>query len=500
MGFQLTIAEGKEAGRDFAFEQLNVAIGRSSECDVVLYDPGISRKHARIFAEGDAYLVEDLGSANGTKVNGALVKSHKLNDGDKIALGPVVFVYHALVMEAQTGEAEIADQSTRIVAAAKVTRPAAANASALVPVDASDGELQSMRRSPTRALPAAGRARSVGLATRDADEAQDDAVLAAPVREGGLTAAERARIRRQSPGLAGSFKLFWLDASAGTRRALVGATLLLVAGLVSGLYYLVLVEPSGPDLPPEPSVLSRDAISESFGLGDGVSYVRSDMKVFDFEFASPTQALVILTYQAKDIAQGEVAISANGQEIGSVPPDVMGSDDRVVELVIRPDVLKKGEKNQVIFDNVRNPPGKDDWRVWNLRVEAVPLPEVSTEQMVREAKTSFDRAVLSMERKDIGAANRYEAWREYRNSWLYLEGHPEPKPELYELARAKVREAQQELDRTCAKLMLEVETYYNQRNYAGARATLEHVNEYFPNPRDQLCPRKAEQKRYEYDL
>jgi len=53
MGFQLVIAEGKEAGREFVFDQLSVLIGRTSECDVVLYDPGVSRKHARIFNEGE---------------------------------------------------------------------------------------------------------------------------------------------------------------------------------------------------------------------------------------------------------------------------------------------------------------------------------------------------------------------------------------------------------------------------------------------------------------
>src|SRR5687768_6634065 len=91
MGFQLTIAEGKEAGREFVFDQQSVVIGRTSECDVVLYDPGVSRKHARIFEEKDSYFVEDMGSSNGTKLNGEIVKKAKLNDGDAVTLGPVVF-------------------------------------------------------------------------------------------------------------------------------------------------------------------------------------------------------------------------------------------------------------------------------------------------------------------------------------------------------------------------------------------------------------------------
>src|SRR4029450_1729218 len=99
MGFQLTIAEGKEAGREFVFEQASVVIGRTSECDVVLYDPGVSRRHARIFAEGEQYFVEDMGISHGPKVNGAIVKKKQLTDGDNVALGPVVFNFTAIRAE-----------------------------------------------------------------------------------------------------------------------------------------------------------------------------------------------------------------------------------------------------------------------------------------------------------------------------------------------------------------------------------------------------------------
>src|SRR5579871_32231 len=116
MAFQLTIAEGKEAGREFVFQQAQVVIGRTSECDVVLYDPGVSRKHARIFNEGDTYFVEDMGSSNGTKVNGSVVKKQALVDGDHVSLGPVVFNFIAVQPEsaAPAGGDGVADQSTRI--------------------------------------------------------------------------------------------------------------------------------------------------------------------------------------------------------------------------------------------------------------------------------------------------------------------------------------------------------------------------------------------------
>ena len=60
MGFQLVISEGKEAGREFEFDQDSVVIGRTAECDVILYEAGVSRKHARILIEGAGIWIEKL--------------------------------------------------------------------------------------------------------------------------------------------------------------------------------------------------------------------------------------------------------------------------------------------------------------------------------------------------------------------------------------------------------------------------------------------------------
>ena len=62
-------------------------IGRDSFCDIVLVQKTVSRRHARVFFDGEHYQVEDLGSAHGTLLNGALVKTATvLKDGDRINL------------------------------------------------------------------------------------------------------------------------------------------------------------------------------------------------------------------------------------------------------------------------------------------------------------------------------------------------------------------------------------------------------------------------------
>jgi hypothetical protein len=64
-----------------------VVIGRLSSSDVVLSDANVSRRHAEIRKEGGRWIVVDLGSTNGTVVNGKLAGQHELNDGDRLTFG-----------------------------------------------------------------------------------------------------------------------------------------------------------------------------------------------------------------------------------------------------------------------------------------------------------------------------------------------------------------------------------------------------------------------------
>jgi hypothetical protein len=67
-----------------------VRIGRQADNDLVVSDPGISRHHAEIINERGTCTLHDLGSTNGTYVNGSVVTEHALRDGDRISLGSTV--------------------------------------------------------------------------------------------------------------------------------------------------------------------------------------------------------------------------------------------------------------------------------------------------------------------------------------------------------------------------------------------------------------------------
>jgi len=73
---------------------LPLIIGRERSCDVFINDPSTSRRHARLVPTPQGYRIEDLGSKNGTLVNGQACPAACLKDGDQILLGSVVVTFH----------------------------------------------------------------------------------------------------------------------------------------------------------------------------------------------------------------------------------------------------------------------------------------------------------------------------------------------------------------------------------------------------------------------
>jgi hypothetical protein len=70
-----------------------VTIGRLADCDVVLRDKGASRKHAQLKLRDGTWTLTDLGSTNGTRLNGQTVQSRELSDGDRITIGTTVIEF-----------------------------------------------------------------------------------------------------------------------------------------------------------------------------------------------------------------------------------------------------------------------------------------------------------------------------------------------------------------------------------------------------------------------
>ena len=84
---KLVILQGGDA-KNYELTGEEAVMGRHPECSIQLESNMVSRRHARVFKNGNVYLIEDLGSGNGTVVNGEKIEGAlELKNEDRIKLG-----------------------------------------------------------------------------------------------------------------------------------------------------------------------------------------------------------------------------------------------------------------------------------------------------------------------------------------------------------------------------------------------------------------------------
>lgn len=86
----LIVMEGINVGEVFQIEKAPVLIGRDPKCEIRIWEEGISRQHCKIERNDGSFILIDLGSTNGTTVNGEAATQVVLAEGDKIRLGEVL--------------------------------------------------------------------------------------------------------------------------------------------------------------------------------------------------------------------------------------------------------------------------------------------------------------------------------------------------------------------------------------------------------------------------
>ncbi len=90
---QLVLLEEGHAEKIYRLGTRAVTIGRLSESDVPIADTAASRRHATVTFRDGEYLLEDLGSTNGTLVNDHVIREHVLSDGDRITIGATILEF-----------------------------------------------------------------------------------------------------------------------------------------------------------------------------------------------------------------------------------------------------------------------------------------------------------------------------------------------------------------------------------------------------------------------
>jgi len=86
----LIVRPGVDSGSTLVLDGRRVTAGRGTGCDLIVRDTTVSREHAAFVLRGDTWWVLDLGSTNGTRINGLRAAEHPIVPGDRVELGDVV--------------------------------------------------------------------------------------------------------------------------------------------------------------------------------------------------------------------------------------------------------------------------------------------------------------------------------------------------------------------------------------------------------------------------
>jgi pSer/pThr/pTyr-binding forkhead associated (FHA) protein len=121
--FQLIMRSGPTPGASFTLEGDQIDIGRDSTNEIVINDAEISRRHARLTFQGGKYVLEDLGSTNGTFVNGQrLAGPRVLKAGEVVSFGEqIVMVFEATHFDA--GATVVSPRASAVPAASRPVMP-----------------------------------------------------------------------------------------------------------------------------------------------------------------------------------------------------------------------------------------------------------------------------------------------------------------------------------------------------------------------------------------
>lgn len=129
--YQFVMRSGPSVGKVFTLEASEITIGRESTNGIAINDVEVSRRHARMELRGSSYVIQDLGSTNGTFVNGQRVLGMQvLNPGDSVSLGEgIVLTFesiydpNATVMSAKAVPPPPPASAATAIAAAPVIPP-----------------------------------------------------------------------------------------------------------------------------------------------------------------------------------------------------------------------------------------------------------------------------------------------------------------------------------------------------------------------------------------
>lgn len=456
-GFILSIVDGRHAGREYHFQD-EASLGRVEEADVTIIDPGISRLHARVSGRRGVFIVEDMGSANGTRLNGEIIEEPEvLRDGDYITVGTVNVMFSNLELDV-SGEA---------TARMRLTEKQARKLDFEEKREDVEIELGKHLLTPPRVA-----VLGVTLLCW---------ILLAWITRRALELTLAVLLTGAAFGVLW-WRFKWIIAFLLEKTpALAGALLgVVVVSVLVGLF-VPHKRKTRHDVEWSSYIVDYEEYRrngyDSWAMGYSAKHrFYGDQNYRDkivFKYYKPRQRLrVTLEYSVCGVGEEEVAVLLNGERVAFMPRVEECRYNLKVQLPAKK--LKEGD-NLVTLDNLRNgPKGTETWQISYVVFREEAIPDADPVQ----ASQHFRLGMSLYEEREVNPGNRQKAVKHFKLARDFLETLPK-KPQNYHESNRMIRLIDKQLDKKFKGAIFEAQRRANYGKFDQARAVLRRAATYF---------------------
>jgi len=259
-------------------------------------------------------------------------------------------------------------------------------------------------------------------------------------------------------------------------KLIIAITSIFIIVLIAGYIIKSKIKLPPPDYSNYPVEYSdsEDFFLTAFGYGNN-DRTHPDRVIILFQYIKGRVTLHYSAWQT-DKAK-EVEIRLNGHHIGYVPLTTTYRYDIQLELPRK--LLKPSQKNELIFDNLLNPPKKDSWEIAHIRIEQSPLLPADPEKAMRE----YQIAMSLYRDRNVDPGNLYKAQKHFMMVRDLLE-QAEKKPQIYYDAISMIDKIGIELQKIYDEGFFSAERAYRYGDIEKAKYYLKQTLKYFPSRRD----------------
>lgn len=431
----LKFVTGPLKGQTFKYQgknDLEVYMGKASNCDLIIKDPKASGEHCGLFFENGHYIIEDFDSTNGTYINTTKITGEvSIKNGDTLFVG--------------SSRVQVVIETPK--SSVKTTKPIA--------------PITQKNNNASNRLP------------DDIDDIDDD--------------DDVKKLKQMASPLSIDF---YLDLKENFSALPMQKKAIFISGFAIVLFLIIFVATLPEKNAEGFSTNTPNRSEEIFSLSESIEELKGYLNLngnilaaenpfkvrYKFDYEERTK-ITLLYKVAKIEFFDEVVIKLNNVEIGKVPIVQQGILNAKISLPIQG---LKAKDNLLEFINTKSTKKlKEQWGIQPTKIDIDILPSPDFEK----AKQSYSIAEKYFDQKQINRGNRYKAYQQYNQAIKFMELMIQ-KPPLYTDCLKKITLVNQELDEINSKALYMTKRNIDFQKYKEAKIYLRKIMEEIPDIND----------------